>query len=299
MLYRSALSIEDYREAFSYVKRASDFGWTDADFLLALMYREGSGVDRDIPLSVEYLKKAAGNGHPRAMTALAEQYLEGKYVQRDPEEAFRWYMLSASTGNARSQYQVASMLASGLGTERDPEKAREWFARYSSTTVNEFRMDAMDTIRARHEEFDGYPALLKAASLTCNPQSMVALASRYASGKDCKKNPNAGARLLERASMAGGTPRTRLALMYLNGEGVKQDEARAFELFQSAAAFGDAEAMYRLALMYKDGIACDADQGRYRTFMKMSAERGNKAAKDTVSRWEDRNRRRKAKKASN
>ncbi len=299
MFYRSSLSIDDYREAFRYVKQASDLGWADADFLLALMYREGNGVDRDIPKSVEYLERAAKNGHPRAMAVLAEQYLEGKYVQRDPEEAFRWFMLSASIGNARSQYQVASMLASGLGTEKDPEKAKEWFSTYSSTMVNEFRRGALDTIRTRSLESEQQPDLMKAASKTYNPQSMTALASRYASGRGFKKNPGASVRLLERASLAGGSPRTRLALALLSGEAVEKDEARAFELLTSAAAFGDAEGMYRLSLMYKDGIGCTADQEAYRYYMKMAAECGSRDAKDVVMRWEDRNQRRKAKKGQN
>ena len=297
MLYRSALSIEDYREAFRYVKQASDLGWADADYLLGVMYREGTGVDRDIEESVRLMERAADNGHSRAMTVLAEQYLQGKYVPRDPEKAFRFYMMSASSGNARSQYQVATMYSSGLGCEKDPEKAKEWFARYSSTTVNEFRKDALDTIRTRRLESDSYPDLMRAASLTCNPQSMVTLASRYMSGKGgFKKNPGAAARLLERASVAGGSPRTRLAMLYLEGTGVPKDEARAFELLHSAAAFGDAEGMFRLSLLYKEGKGCEADPEMYRVLVKMAAERGSRDAKDLISRWDERNQRRKAKK---
>jgi TPR repeat protein len=111
-----------------------------------------------------------------------------------------------------------------------------------------------------------------------------------------KKNPGAAARLLERASVAGGSPRTRLAMLYLEGTGVPKDEARAFELLHSAAAFGDAEGMFRLSLLYKEGKGCEADPEMYRVLVKMAAERGSRDAKDLISRWDERNQRRKAKK---
>ena len=51
--------------------------------------------------------------------------------------------------------------------------------------------------------------------------------------------------------------------------------------------------MYRLAMMYKDGICCEADDQKYRWLMRIAAERGNRDAKDLVSKWDDRIRRRK------
>lgn len=294
LMYRSALVPADYEEAFRYALMASEAGWTDADYLLALMYRDGTGTDRSVEKAVQYYTKAAENGHQRAMTVLAEMYGEGRYVQRDPEKAFRWYLASAESGNNRSQYQVAVMYAAGIGTERDPAAAKDWYARYSNGSLNEFRRNAMDLGRSRGVDPDTMLSMLKTSSLSCNPQSMCALASKYADGRGVKRNEGAAVQLLRRASVSGGPARTRLGEMYLEGIGTEKDTDRAFELFRSAAQSGDSGAMYRLALMYKDGISCEESQSNYRMYMRMAAERGNRDAKMVVMKWDGRIKRRKA-----
>ena len=291
LMYKSALTVEDYREAFKYLNLASEKGWLDADVLLAQMYRDGNGVDRSIEDYEKKLIYAAEGGHARAMSILAEAYLEGKFIEKDNEKAFHWYMRSASSGNMKSQYQVAVMLSSGIGCEKDEEAAKQWFARYSSTALNDSRKIAMDTMKARRIDIDISNDMLKAMSKSFHPQSMVSLAAKYESGNGFKKNTDAAISLLEKASVAGGSPRTRLAEKYLEGDG--ESKKKAFDLLKSAADYGDATAMYKLALMYKDGICCEADDQRYRWYMRMAAERGNRDAKDLVNKWDDRIRRRK------
>ena len=291
LMYKSALTVEDYREAFKYLNLASEKGWLDADVLLAQMYRDGNGVDRSIEDYEKKLIYAAEGGHARAMSILAEAYLEGKFIEKDNEKAFQWYMRSASSGNMKSQYQVAVMLSSGIGCEKDEEAAKQWFARYSSTALNDSRKIAMDTMKARRIDIDISNDMLKAMSKSFHPQSMVSLAAKYESGNGFKKNTDAAISLLEKASVAGGSPRTRLAEKYLEGDG--ESKKKAFDLLKSAADYGDSSAMYKLALMYKDGICCEADDQRYRWYMRMAAERGNRDAKDLVNKWDDRIRRRK------
>ena len=296
LMYKSALTMDDYKVAFEYLQMASEKGWLDADVLLAQMYRDGYGVERSIEDYEKKLIYASEGGHPKAMSMLAEAYQDGKFIKKDNEKAFHWYMRSASTGNMKSQYQVAVMLSSGIGCEKDENAAKQWFARYSSTALNESRKIAMDTMRARRTDIDISNDMLKSMSKTFQPQSMVALASKYESGNGFKKNRGASKDLLEKASLAGGNPRTRLAEYYLEGD--DESKEKAFDLLKSAAAYGDAGAMYRLAMMYKDGICCDADDTKYRMYMRMAAERGNREAKDLVMKWDDRIRRRKLNKGT-
>ena len=109
-----------------------------------------------------------------------------------------------------------------------------------------------------------------------------------------EKNDDATVQLLTKASVAGGQARSCLGELYLEGDGVEKDTNKAFELFKSAADFGDSNGMYRLALMYKDGISCEANQEMYRRYVRMAAERGNREAKQLVAKWNDRVVRRKA-----
>jgi hypothetical protein len=206
-------------------------------------------------------------------------------------------MMGARAGNAKSQYQVAVMLAEGEGTEKDPEAAKDWFARYSSTMVNDSRKLARETLRARKGNRALSDDLLKAMSRSNHPQSMTALAKKYRDGKGFKKNTKGAVDLLSKAVVAGGSPRVVLAEMYLaNNENGKHDK-EILELLTTAAEYGDANAMYRLALLYKEGTIVEKDaDGKHRYYMRMAAERGNRDARDIVTRWDNRTARRKAKK---
>ena len=297
LMYRSALVPADYVEAFEYLSQASEKGWLEADVLLAQLYREGNGVERSMEKFVERLTYAAERGHPKAMSLLADAYFDGKYIERNPGLAFKWYLTAASTGNMKAQYQTAVMLSSGIGCEKDEEEAKKWFARYSSTTLNDSRKIAIDTMKSRRADIDITNNMIKAMSKNCNPQSMVSLAMKYESGKGFKKSEKAAVNLLEKAALAGGLPRTKLAEMYLNDKDDENDK-KAFELLVSAAEYGDGGAMYRLAQMYKDGIVCEKDETKYRMYMRMAAERGNRDAKEVVMKWDDRIRRRKKDKES-
>ena len=292
LMFRSALSTEDYRIAYEYLAKASEKGWLDADVLMAQMHRDGNGVERSPEMFEERMTFAAENGHGKAMTILAESFYLGKGVRKDYEKAFKWYMRSALTGNLKSQYQVAMMLSSGTGCEKNEEEAKRWFARYSSTAVNDSRKMVIDTMRTRHMDLSCSNDMLKTMSKNYQPQSMVALASKYQNGKDLKKNEAAAQSLLEKAALSSGSPRTRLAEIYLDSDDEGQRK-KGHELLISAALAGDAGAYYRLALMYKDGDLCEKNEELYRRYMRMAAERGSRDAKETVTKWDDRIRRRK------
>ena len=298
LLYRSALTIDDYKEAMEYLQKASEKGWLDADVLIAQMYRDGNGVERSPERFETRMTFAAENGHPRAMTILAESFLFGRGVKKDHAKAFRWYMNSALTGNMRSQYQVAMMLSSGTGCEKDETAARQWFARYSSTALNDSRKIVIDTMRSRHMDMGFANDMLKAMSKTYQPQSMVILASKYESGKDLKRNHAAAVSLLEKAAIASGSPRIKLAEEYLGSED-EDIRKKGLELLKSAALAGDGTAYYRLAMMYKEGTDCEKNEEMYRKYMRMASERGNREAREVVMRWDDRIRRRKNKGGKN
>ena len=296
LMLRSALSAEDYEEAKEYLTRASEMGWTDADLLLGQMYRDGSNGERNLDKCISYLTKAAENGNNKAMYMLGDLFYDGKYQKKDYEQAFRWYLMSASVGNARSQYQVGLMYASGQGVEKDEDLAKQWFARYSSTMVNDSRKKAMDTLRARKGDIALSNDMLKAMSRSNQPPSMTTLALKYQSGKGFKKNEKAAMELMRKASVAGGSPRVKLAEMIESKNESEQFPQESLDLIRSAAEYGDAGAMYKMALLYKDGKGVEQNMDLYHRYMVMAAERGNKDAKDTVRQWKARTDRRQSEK---
>ena len=294
LMYKSALTIDDYRVAFEYLTKASELGWLDADVIIAQMYRDGDYIERSVEKFESILTYAAENGHAKAMAMLADSYFQGKFLNRDNEKAFKWFLTSAHCGNLKSQYQVAVMLSSGVGCEKDEVAAKRWFAIYSSSVLNDSRKFAVDTLRARHSKDDHYNELVKSMSKCYDVRSMISLSSKYENGDGVKQSHKAAVDLLEKASLSSGAPRMRLAEVYL--EGTDEDRQKALDLLISAAKVGDASAYYKLAMFYKEGVLVERNEEQYRRYMRMAAERGNREAKDIVVKWEGRIRRRKQKK---
>ncbi len=283
-LFRTAAGTEDRRKAFELVSEASEKGWMDADLLLARMYREGYGTPRDMDASIRCLVSAARRGSGKAMTILAETYYEGRNVPKDRAEAFGWYRMSALTGNPRSQYQVAVMLSEGDGTEKDQEEADRWFARSSSTMLNDLRLDAMDTLRSRYGADGRADTLLKEASRDYHPRSMMSLASRYDSGRGFKKSRSACISLTEKAALGPGSPRTRLAELYLSDDPDGKKDA-ILTLLNDAIAAGDGKAMYIMGTLYREGTLVGRDKDLYRRYIRMAAEHGDRQARMLIGKW--------------
>jgi len=81
--------------------------------------------------------------------------------------------------------------------------------------------------------------------------------------------------LIAAAESADGGVQTRLAMMYLSGQSVAQDNTQAAFWMLKAAESGDAEGMYRLGVMYFNGWAVPQDASLAAHWLLKSAEKGN------------------------
>jgi len=71
---------------------------------------------------------------------------------------------------------------------------------------------------------------------------------------------------------------TLVGSMYAYGEGVEQDDSKAFHWLSEAAQYGSAQAQYNLAIMYEKGLGVDADLDQARKWFKAAADQGRKDA---------------------
>ena len=80
----------------------------------------------------------------------------------------------------------------------------------------------------------------------------------------------------------GGEPRAQydLGLMYDQGQGVQQSDARAMEWYERAARQGEPRAQYNLGLMYLNGQGVPPDLVKAYYWISLSANRGNVHARD-------------------
>jgi TPR repeat protein len=119
---------KNYVEAANWFRRAADQGVAQAQFNLALMYLDGTGVRRDLAEAMKWFQEAANQGLPLAQNNLSAIYHQGLGVPQDDKEAFKWENLAASHGLAIAQLGLGGMYHNGIGTSRDDIEAYKWIS---------------------------------------------------------------------------------------------------------------------------------------------------------------------------
>ena len=67
----------------------------------------------------------------------------------------------------------------------------------------------------------------------------------------------------------------RLAMLYLEGNGVQQDSGRAAALYQQAADQGDSEAQFSLGILYQEGNGLPQDSAKAAALYQQAADQGH------------------------
>ena len=94
---------ESAEEQAAKAKTKAQAGDTEAQFVLGIMYANGSGVEQDFKEAVKWFRKAAHQGYARAQYNLGGMYRDGLGVEQDLKEAVKWYQKAAEQGNADAQ----------------------------------------------------------------------------------------------------------------------------------------------------------------------------------------------------
>ena len=113
--------------AFQIFKPLAEQGDMEAQHNLAVLYKTGKGVMRDMEKAAMWFRKAAEQGLPDAQFNLGELYDEGNGVEKRHEYAALWYTRAAEQGHALAQTNLGVMYANGDGVPQDPIKAYVWF----------------------------------------------------------------------------------------------------------------------------------------------------------------------------
>lgn len=153
---------EDLYEAFSWLLKAAEQDYTEAQIMVAIIYRMKEGpVPADFKKSFEWMQKAAAQNDGHAWYRLAEYYKEGvgtdkdeakvkecfykgalagnvdaqfeygmiEYDNKNYIEALPWLVNAAEQGQHKAQFILGVMYREGYGVSKDNEKANEWFAK--------------------------------------------------------------------------------------------------------------------------------------------------------------------------
>ena len=116
----------DYNRALAAWRNLSQ---TDATVQnnIGIMYMDGRGVQRSMPLAVQWLARSAANGSSLGQNNLGGLYRDGKGVNRDFSKSLTYFSASAAQGNAAGQLNLGLLYMYGQGVRQDLTKAYMWF----------------------------------------------------------------------------------------------------------------------------------------------------------------------------
>ena len=96
---------KDYAAALKEWQPLADSGDPAAQFNLALMYLDGTGVPQSTDHAVEWFKRSADHGYTKAQYNLGGLYASGKGVKRNYVTAHMWLNLCSASGDAKCAAQ--------------------------------------------------------------------------------------------------------------------------------------------------------------------------------------------------
>ncbi|NOZ52259.1 MAG: sel1 repeat family protein [Gammaproteobacteria bacterium] len=124
----SAVENEDYMSAYTMFKELAAQGDAEAQYNLAILYKQGKGVMQDADEAVNWFRKAAQQGLASAQYYMGHLYDSGEGVKQDFILAKNWYTKAAQQGNASAQSNLGVLYANGEGIKQDIVKAYVWFS---------------------------------------------------------------------------------------------------------------------------------------------------------------------------
>lgn len=278
-----------YKQALSYLSRASEKKHLHASALLAVLNRRmgsyseaarlfesisaellrsaqsGDAVSQvmmglatgweltgesDAVKVTEWYRKAAEQGNADGQYFLAWRYKDGKGVRKDLKQAFHWFMLAAEQGHFQAQNEVGVCYGKGHGVAKSHADAVDWYYRAA---------------------MQGYS------------WAEYNLGYNYIHGHGVSKDPEKGVEWYSRAAAQKNLwAMNNLGLCFRDGNGTGKDRERAFALFEAAAWKKHKNAQYNLGRCYENGWGTTRNVAKAIEWYSKAANQGHKAAQEAL-----------------
>jgi TPR repeat protein len=235
----------DRPQAAQWFRRAAEAGDTEARAIWGTMLAYGmDGVKADPPTAARFLRLAAEAGDAPAAARLGFAYLRGRGVPANEAESVRWFRRGADAGVAEGQLGLGEALLFGRGgLARDEAQALPLLKRASAAGLVDAQL-IVGTLAA-NGRVPGTPREQGAASVRA---------------------------LAERGELAA---QRLMALLLLEGNGVRIDAGEARRWFERAASAGDAGSQWQLCAGLLNGELGPRDVAASRRHCGQAAEQGH------------------------
>ena len=190
-----------------------------------------------------------------AMTLVAEIYRDGSGVKRDLNAALHWYKLAADRGDRNALFAVALAALRGEGMAQDKTAAKDGFEKAAAKGhPGAWYNLGVLVLENEIQDFRLASDYFRRAAEGGSPDGAYSLAVLLKEGKGGERNLKESAKWMTRAADENiAAAIVELAIMTFNGNGVDKDEAGAVKLFRKGASRNNPIAMNRLARLLVAG----------------------------------------------
>ncbi|EKO3583900.1 sel1 repeat family protein [Vibrio metschnikovii] len=122
-------SMSSYANADDYLqlRQQAEQGYSDAQFVLGLMYYDGEWIPQNYQQAMFWYRKAAEQGHSDAQFNLGFMYYDGEWIPQNYQQAMFWYRKAAEQGHSNAQFNLGFMYGLGKGVPQNYQQAYAWF----------------------------------------------------------------------------------------------------------------------------------------------------------------------------
>lgn len=291
----------DFKQAKDWYIRAENGHYLDAGFGLSQLYIQENSPLYDIHAGFLQMLKAAQNGSTEAQLALAIMYKNGQGVDKDENLAKEWQqkaVLSAKETPETAQLKAAGWLSNGKESSLAANGYQlrgiltDWRNADALKENNYNQPPQMDTITREtlyKPKFvmtspndipisEYYDALATALSGASNPAQLSI--PRYL--LDRKQEASNDQALFQheqaRAVLGDSDAQFTLSQMYQDGIGVVKNIPEAIKYYELATAQQDLRATYNLGLLYLEGNGVPANYDKAVALLRDASFKGNEHA---------------------
>ena len=215
----------------------------------------------------ELLRRAKGSflkkGDAEAQFKLGKAFSEGIRVDKDEVQAAEWFRRAAHQGHAEAQFRLGLMYVYGEGVLKIFSIASEWVQKAASQN-HELAKQALLAIQGNGEaQYKFGLRYLKGEGVPQNEK----IAFEWLQKASDQKNLEAKLAVLSiEADWGSAAAQFNLGLMYMDGEGVPQNEKIACEWYQKAVVQGNRQAIQALQFIEAIKSIENDDTSRYLSF---------------------------------
>ena len=262
-----------YKKAYDSYLVAADAGHPRSQYRVANMHMNG-WVTVSWDVTWANMKKAADSGYPEALYEMGQASYKGEQFPRDYKKAAKYFHAAADQHYVDAFCKLSHMYREGAGVSQDIAKANKFLEHAvkhgQPHAVSDLAMALRHGADVEKDPVRAHKLMLKSA-LNEEVAAMSIVGINFLDGVGVVVDREAGLFCLEAAAELGHVNATtrlslenlppkenykaaeKMALAYMNGDGVEKDLDKELTWFIKAAAQGSVVAKMRLSARYASG----------------------------------------------